>query len=59
LKELDLWIGVEFAGALKGKKRQVRKLVGGVFVFGEGNLPIQIHGKDCVGPAEEIRLSAM
>ncbi len=46
LDELGCRIGLGFVGAIKGKKRSVRKLAGGIIVFGDGELPVKLHGKD-------------
>lgn len=46
LAELECHIGLSFVGAIKGKKRPVRKLAGGIIVFGDGELPVKLHGKD-------------
>jgi DNA invertase Pin-like site-specific DNA recombinase len=34
VQRLKLWIGLHFAGVIKGKKRRVRRLAGGVLTFG-------------------------
>jgi hypothetical protein len=46
LDELGCRVGLGFVGAIKGKKRPVRKLAGGIIVFGEGELPVKLYGKD-------------
>ncbi len=48
VEQLRLWIGLEFVSAIKGKKRHVRRLRGGIFAFGDENLPIPVHGRDRV-----------
>jgi hypothetical protein len=48
LKKLDLWIGLDFTSTLKGKKREVRRLTGGLFAFGAENLPVKLFGRDHV-----------
>jgi hypothetical protein len=35
VKDLDLYIGLNFAEAIKGQKRRVRRLTGGVITFGD------------------------
>ncbi|NOX60034.1 MAG: hypothetical protein GXP29_14405, partial [Planctomycetes bacterium] len=35
LRKLNLWLGLEFVESVKGKKRRVQKLVGGVITFDE------------------------
>ena len=37
--------GIGFVGATKGKKRQVRKLAGGIIVFGDGELPVKLQAR--------------
>jgi hypothetical protein len=46
LDELGIRVGLSFVGAVKGKKRPVRKLAGGIIVFGDDELPVKLHGKD-------------
>ena len=46
LDELGCRVGLSFVGAIKGKKRPVRKLAGGIIAFGDGELPVKLHGKD-------------
>jgi hypothetical protein len=46
LDGLGIRIGLGFVGAIKGKKRPVRKLAGGIIVFGDEELPVKLHGKD-------------
>ena len=53
LAELQLWIGLDFADAVKGQKRIVRRLSGGVIVFGEENLPVRLHGNNSLVEKEE------
>jgi hypothetical protein len=48
LSSLGLRVGLNFMEAIKGKKRKVRKLMSGVIVFGDGELPVRVHGKDRV-----------
>jgi len=52
LTRLGIRIGLNFAAAIKGKERVVRKLVNGIMVFGNNDLPVPIHGKDRVEPAD-------
>ena len=63
LKKLGLWIGLDFTSALKGKKREVRRLTGGLFAFGTKNLPVPLFGRDQVpqndidhGQSSEVQL---
>ena len=51
--KLGLKIGLNFAAGVKGTKREVRRLVGGVMVFGDGELPVRLHGRDRIGGPEE------
>jgi hypothetical protein len=46
LDDLGCRVGLGFVGAIKGKKRPVRKLAGGIIVFGDGELPVKLHGKE-------------
>jgi hypothetical protein len=46
IRQLNLWLGLEFAEAIKGKKRRVRKLVRGVLTFDENDLPVPPYGGD-------------
>ena len=48
INRLGLRVGLTFAEAIKGKKRKVRKLISGVIVFGDEELPVRLHGKDRV-----------
>ena len=48
LEQLRLWIGLDFASAIKGQKRIVRRLVGGIIAFGGENLPTLLHGAERV-----------
>ena len=41
---LGLRIGLTFGDAVKGKKRRVRRLLGGVMAFGDSPLPVPMHG---------------
>jgi hypothetical protein len=38
-QKLELWIGLQFAEGIKGKKRRVRRLAGGVLAFGAMPVP--------------------
>jgi hypothetical protein len=53
LVKLGLRLGLSLAPAIKGKKREVRQLVGGVMAFGEGRLPVPLYGSHNGEPAEE------
>jgi len=44
---LGVQTGLTFKSELKGK-REVRSLRGGVLVFGDAQLPIELHGRDRV-----------
>src|SRR3954467_8845560 len=46
LQRLGVWVGLRFGGAVKGKKRVVRRLQSGVLTFGDGPLPVPLHGPD-------------
>jgi len=48
LHRLGIWIGLNFGGVIKGKKRVVRRLLSGVMTFGNTPLPVPLHGKDNV-----------
>ncbi|NOX59114.1 MAG: hypothetical protein GXP29_09690, partial [Planctomycetes bacterium] len=48
-----LWLGLEFVESVKGKKRRVQKLVGGVITFDENDLPVPPFGKDYVDDNED------
>ena len=41
---LGLKIGLTFGDAVKGKKRRVRRLLGGVMAFRDSPLPVPMHG---------------
>jgi hypothetical protein len=50
LEKLGVRLGLTFTEAIKGRKRKVRKLVGGVMAFGGQLLPVPIHGANhCSG----------
>lgn len=54
LERLGINIGLNFTEGIKGKKRIVRKLVGGVLTFGGRELPVRLYGKDnCQEVSEE------
>jgi hypothetical protein len=55
LAELDCRIGLGFVGAIKGKKRPVRKLAAGIIVFGDGELPVKLHGKDRIVDGADVQ----
>ncbi|MFM7149796.1 MAG: recombinase family protein, partial [Gemmataceae bacterium] len=46
LAQLGIRIGLRFGPDIKGKKREVRRLLGGVMAFGESALPLPLFGKD-------------
>jgi hypothetical protein len=46
LKRLGMWIGLTFTSAIKGTKRVVRRLASGQITFGDGRLPVPMHGAD-------------
>ncbi|MBI4305431.1 MAG: recombinase family protein [Chloroflexi bacterium] len=46
MKKLQAWIGLNFTGAIKGKKRAVRRLLSGIMTFGDGRLPAPLYGAD-------------
>ncbi|HTQ40974.1 MAG TPA: hypothetical protein VMJ32_18310, partial [Pirellulales bacterium] len=48
LTELNLWIGLNFVGAIKGKKREVRRIAGGIIAFDSEDLPIRLYGPEHV-----------
>ena len=47
---LGMRVGLTFDSALKGKVRRVRRLVGGLIVFGDRELPVPLHGRDRLSP---------
>jgi hypothetical protein len=49
VRRLGVWVGLRFGSAVKGKKRLVRRLQSGVMAFGDGPLPVPLHGRDNVG----------
>jgi hypothetical protein len=54
LERLGVWIGLTFAGVVKGKKRIVQRLQSGMITFGDRQLPVPLFGRDNVdsGPHE-------
>ena len=44
LDNLGVRIGLNFAEGLTGKKRKVRRLIGGVLGFGDPELPVPMYG---------------
>jgi hypothetical protein len=48
IERLGIRIGLNFTGWRKGPKRVVRRLAGGVVVFGDRELPVPLHGSDRV-----------
>ena len=53
LEALGLRIGLTFGGTIKGKKRVVRRLLGGVMTFGGAPLPVRLHGADNLEATDE------
>jgi DNA invertase Pin-like site-specific DNA recombinase len=51
LRRLGVRLGLTFGSAVKGKKRVVRRLLGGLMTFGDAELPVKPHGLDHVPPA--------
>ena len=49
-RRIGLRIGLNFAAGVKGTKRQVRVLQGGVMTFGKDELPVPLFGSRRVGP---------
>lgn len=49
-KLLNVCVGLKFVESIKGKVKKVRRLAGGMLVFGDGKLPVSLHGEDCVLP---------
>jgi hypothetical protein len=47
---LGMRVGLKFDAAVKGKVRKVRRLVGGLIVFGDRELPVPLHGSDRLDP---------
>ncbi len=51
MQRLGLRIGLTFAPGIKGTKRRVRVLVGGILTFGDRELPVPLFGRQRVdGP---------
>ena len=46
LEKFGIRLGLNFGQGIKGKKREVRQLLGGVMTFGRTPLPVPIHGAD-------------
>lgn len=46
LEKFGIRLGLNFGQGIKGKKREVRQLLGGVMTFGGTPLPVPIHGAD-------------
>ena len=44
LEVLGVRVGLTFGASIKGKKRAVRRLLGGVIAFGGVPLPVRLHG---------------
>ncbi|MEM8864521.1 MAG: recombinase family protein [Planctomycetota bacterium] len=51
MERLNVRVGLYFSDAIKGKKRIVRRLTGGVIAFGEAELPVPTYGCDAVNDA--------
>ncbi|HEV7999724.1 MAG TPA: hypothetical protein VGP63_07590 [Planctomycetaceae bacterium] len=48
--QLGMRVGLKFDAAVKGKVRKVRRLAGGLIVFGDRELPVPLHGRDRLDP---------
>lgn len=46
---LGIRIGLRFTEGVMGRKRLIRRLVGGVIAFADAPLPVPLHGKDATG----------
>ncbi len=46
LRKLGMWLGLTFDSTIKGEKRLVRRLVGGMMTFGDRKLPVPLFGAD-------------
>ena len=46
LVRMGVRLGLVFTEAIKGRKRRIRKLVGGVMTLGDAPLPVRPYGKD-------------
>ena len=46
LERLGIWIGLNYGQGIKGKKRAVRRLLGGQLSFGGYRLTVPLRGKD-------------
>ncbi len=45
-KRLELRIGLTFTAGVKGRKREIRRLAGGVMTFGGNDLPVPLFGRN-------------
>jgi hypothetical protein len=59
LEALGLRIGLTFGGAIKGRARVVRRLLGGVVSFNGAPLPVRLHGPDNREAIDEPRDSSV
>lgn len=50
VRRIGLWIGLNYAAGVKGTKRQVRVLQGGIMTFGNEELPVRLFGNQRVDP---------
>ncbi|GJM26222.1 MAG: hypothetical protein DHS20C16_26370 [Phycisphaerae bacterium] len=53
LRQMGLWLGLEFKDGVKGKKRRIRILDRGVLTFSSGDLPVKPFGKDRVEDGDD------
>lgn len=53
VNDLGIWIGLNFVEAVKGKKRTVRRLAGGVITFGSDQPPVKLFGPRNAEPSPE------
>jgi DNA invertase Pin-like site-specific DNA recombinase len=54
LRQLGVWIGLNFGSAIKGKTRVVQRVLGGVMTFGHRGLSVPLYGPDNrEGPASD------
>jgi hypothetical protein len=59
LTRLGLRLGLSFVGAVKGKKRIVRRLAGGVLTFDDRRLPVPLFGSHNVDTTKEVTDAAL
>lgn len=50
VRRIGLWIGLNYAAGIKGTKRQVRVLQGGIMTFGNEELPVRLFGNQRLDP---------